>query len=63
MKHTPDFTRTHNWGKSMYGGWYVNLWSIDGYCTVCFHFDKLSDLRIWAARKGVDLCESIRIDN
>ena len=59
-----DFGALCNWGESMYGGWYVNMWAADGSRRwVCFHFNKFPEVRAWAKENGVKLSKDARLDN
>lgn len=50
-----------DWGLSMYGGWYANLW-IDGKYTG-IHADTLKDLRKQLAELGLKTENWRRVDN
>lgn len=49
-----------DWGRSMYGGWYVSYIE-NGYKGE--HFDKIYELRAWAREHGVSLKSYERFDN
>lgn len=56
--------RLCNWGLSMYGGYYVNLWAADGsYRWESHHFDSYRELKDFAKNRGFLLERSRRDDN
>lgn len=56
-----DSARLWYWGESMYGGYYCEIWVV--YTLVCFHADKLRDLRSQASEIGVKLAKNHRWDH
>ncbi len=54
-------TRTSYWGESMYGGYYADAY-IEGK-HVCFHADKLKDLKAQLQEHGLKLNKELRWDN
>ncbi len=49
------------WGKSMYGGYYINYFDNGRYTGE--HFEKLKDLKSWCIDNNITFKDVPRIDN
>lgn len=50
-------------GKSMYGGYYINFWDDTNKKHDGKHFLKLKDLKQWANENGINLKTACKQDN
>lgn len=54
--------RVFDWGRSMYGGWFVNYFTASGKYTG-EHFNTYGSLATWAEENGIALSKIARNDN